>query len=288
MKAKMIAVAVAGMLVGCGSGGGSVEFQSQKGEPEVLVVDEYKGGVNGDSTVQQDNPEYLHQKGESLVQEALPEGGAEKGTSLVQQEKPTIDEGKLGTVYQKEDKPEFVGGVNGEGTIHDIQEFDDSNVGTVHNPPEADYGVNGEPEIHQKEHGIICSAEEFEEGGYNCGAAVLAMGIGFTEAHNEYHQNRVKYRIEAEGLVHSIETYYLRSTKHKPSYADVIKKLTEACTNTDGPADVYTEYTCKANAVVKYYIARGIPEEQREIESDGACADFGWCAHRFNQYVWGE
>lgn len=43
MKAKMIAVAVAGMLVGCGSGGGSVEFQSQKGEPEVLeVLPEFK------------------------------------------------------------------------------------------------------------------------------------------------------------------------------------------------------------------------------------------------------
>ena len=41
MKAKMIAVAVAGMLVGCGSGGGSVEFQSQKGEPEVRFQNAY-------------------------------------------------------------------------------------------------------------------------------------------------------------------------------------------------------------------------------------------------------
>ena len=287
MKAKILAVAVAGVLVGCGSGG-TVEFQSQKGVPEVLGIAEYQGGVNGESLVQSENPEYHYQKGDSLIQEALQEGGVDKGTPLVQQENPTMDEGGLGTVYQEDDKPEFIGGVNGEGVIHGIQEYDDTNVGAVHNPPEADYGVNGEPEIHQKEHGTICSAEEFEEGGYNCGSAVLAMWIGFTEAHNEYHQNRVKYRIEAEGLVHSIETYYLRTTKHKPSYVDIIKKLTEACTNTEGPADVYTEYTCKANAVVKYYIARGIPEDQREIESNGACADFGWCAHRFNLYVWGE
>ena len=53
MKSKMIAVAVAGMLVGCGSGGGSVEFQSQKGEPLVQYGDYYaEFHRNGPSLVQ--------------------------------------------------------------------------------------------------------------------------------------------------------------------------------------------------------------------------------------------
>lgn len=53
MKANMIAVAVAGMLVGCGSGGGSVEFQSQKGESLVQFEDYYaEFHRNGPSLVQ--------------------------------------------------------------------------------------------------------------------------------------------------------------------------------------------------------------------------------------------
>ena len=83
MKAKMIAVAVAGMLVGCGSGGGSVEFQSQKGEPEVLVVDEFQ------------------------YQEAL-----KPATNEV----PEADMSPYGLV--QEEKPEYTGSVNGESLVY--------------------------------------------------------------------------------------------------------------------------------------------------------------------------
>lgn len=70
MKAKMIAVAIAGMLVGCGSGG-SVEFQSQKGEPEVLVVDEFQ-----------------YQDALKPAINEVTEGGIDKGPSLVYEEEP--------------------------------------------------------------------------------------------------------------------------------------------------------------------------------------------------------
>lgn len=83
MKAKMIAVAVAGMLVGCGSGGGSVESQSQKGEPEVLVVDEFQ------------------------YQDAL---------KPAINEVPEADMSPYGLV--QEEKPEYNGPVNGESLVY--------------------------------------------------------------------------------------------------------------------------------------------------------------------------
>lgn len=90
MKAKILAVAVAGMLVGCGSGGGSVEFQSQKGEPEVLVVDEFQHHDALIPTVNEvpeaDLSPYA-QDGDVAVNEVT-EGGIDKGPSLVQEENP--------------------------------------------------------------------------------------------------------------------------------------------------------------------------------------------------------
>ena len=83
MKAKILAVAVAGMLVGCGSGGGSVEFQSQKGEPEVLVVDEFQhhdaliptvnevpeADMSRYGLVQEENPEFHQENGDPAFNE---------------------------------------------------------------------------------------------------------------------------------------------------------------------------------------------------------------------------
>lgn len=63
MKAKMIAVAVAGMLVGCGSGG---SFEYAKGEP--LVQEELPAyGVNGPSTIREDRIYAEERKGPSLI-----------------------------------------------------------------------------------------------------------------------------------------------------------------------------------------------------------------------------
>ena len=81
MKAKMIAVAVAGMLVGCGSGG---SFESAKGVP--LVQGELPAyGVNGPSTVYfQDVYAEETAKGESAIQEQRVYAEAEsKGESTV-------------------------------------------------------------------------------------------------------------------------------------------------------------------------------------------------------------
>lgn len=90
MKAKILAVAVAGMLVGCGSGGGLIEFQSQKGEPEVLVVDEFQHHDALIPTVNEvpeaDLSPYA-QDGDVAVNEVT-EGGIDKGPSLVQEENP--------------------------------------------------------------------------------------------------------------------------------------------------------------------------------------------------------
>lgn len=90
MKAKILAVAVAGMLVGCGSGGGLIEFQSQKGEPEVLVVDEFQHHDALIPTVNEvpeaDLSQYA-QDGDVAVNEVT-EGGIDKGPSLVQEENP--------------------------------------------------------------------------------------------------------------------------------------------------------------------------------------------------------
>ena len=90
MKAKMIAVAVAGMLVGCGSGGGSVEFQSQKGEPEVQeVLPEFKiESAKGEGLVQEQKPEFQYQDALKPAINEVTEGGESKGPSLVQEENP--------------------------------------------------------------------------------------------------------------------------------------------------------------------------------------------------------
>lgn len=90
MKGKMIAVAVAGMLVGCGSGGGSVEFQSQKGEPEVLeVLPEFKiETAKGDGLVREQKPEFQYQDALKPVVNEVAEGGESKGQPLVQGDNP--------------------------------------------------------------------------------------------------------------------------------------------------------------------------------------------------------
>lgn len=90
MKGKMIAVAVAGMLVGCGSGGGSVEFQSQKGEPEVLeVLPEFKiETAKGEGLVREQKPEFQYQDALKPVVNEVAEGGESKGQPLVQEDNP--------------------------------------------------------------------------------------------------------------------------------------------------------------------------------------------------------
>lgn len=90
MKAKMIAVAVAGMLVGCGSGGGSVELQSQKGEPEVLeVLPEFKiETAKGEGLVREQKPEFQYQDALKPVVNEVAEGGESKGQPLVQEDNP--------------------------------------------------------------------------------------------------------------------------------------------------------------------------------------------------------
>lgn len=88
MKAKILAVAVAGLLVGCGSGGGLIEFQSQKGEPEVLVVDEFQ---HHDALIPTVN------------------------------EVPEADMSRYGLV--QEEKPEFTGPVNGDPAFNEVEEL---------------------------------------------------------------------------------------------------------------------------------------------------------------------
>lgn len=84
MKAKILAVAVAGGLMGCGSGG---SFESAKGTP--LVQEELPSyGVNGPSTFQEDRIYAEEKKGESLIQWQRVYAEAEsKGPSLIQEQR---------------------------------------------------------------------------------------------------------------------------------------------------------------------------------------------------------
>lgn len=275
MKAKMIAVAVAGMLVGCGSGGGSVEFQSQKGEPEVLIVNEVVS-TNGESLVQEEKPEYLYQKGEPLTQEQLPEGGAEKGPSLVQQEQETYhvnyqsyngssvirNDGEIritqhGESFVQEENPE--GGVDkGTGAIESVEEL------------------------------AICQREGLQEQ-ENCEASLSFINTGMSEAKAEFDKDPHAFQIQATGFVGTAENSIKRDKQRAklenttPTYAEVIEFLVKAVAEDE---TMESRYIAAGQAIAAYYYVRGIPEGHTQTGNPGLCADKGLCGDVYLKYQW--
>lgn len=291
MKAKMIAVAVASMLVGCG--GGSVEFQSQKGEPEVLVVDEYKGGVNGDSTVQQDNPEYLYQKGESLVQEALPEGGAENGTPLVHRVEAykvgQRDEGVKAsqhgesTVYFQDVYAEATS--KGESTAYWQDAYGESQKGeSLVGYPDiyAESTDKGDPAFESIEELAICQREGLQDQ-ESCQAALAFINTGMSEAKGEFDKDPATFQIQANGAVATAEGGIKRATKRDATYPEVIEYLVNSVAEDETMA---SRYTAAGYAIATYYYVRGIPEGHTKTGNPGLCADKGFCGDEYLKYQW--
>ena len=263
MKAKILAVAVAGMLVGCGSGGGSVEFQSQKGEPEVLVVDEFQhhdaliptvnevpeadmsryglvheekpeftGPENGESLVQSDLSPYA-QDGDVAVNEVT-EGGIDKGPSLVQEE-----------------NPEF-------------------------------HQENGDPAFNEVEELAICQREGLRDQ-ETCQAALNLIETGISEAKGEFDKNPQAFQVQSKAIVGTAENGIKRSTKRDATYPEVIEFLVNSTLEED---TFENRYAAAGYAIATYYYVRGIPEGHTKTGNPGLCADKGYCGDQYLKYQW--
>ena len=319
MKAKMIAVAVAGMLVGCGSGGGSVEFQSQKGEPEVLEIAEYQGGVNLESAaVQDENHEFIGSvHGESLTQDALPEYKIEtaKGPSLVQQpspefhnqngqgavnEVPEADMSRYGLV--QEEKPEFNGAVHGTGLVgghgdllitqhgeslvryQDVYAESTSKGESVvrYQDAYAESTDKGDPAFESVEELAICQRDGLQEQ-ESCQAALSFINTGMSEAKGEFDKDPATFQIRAKGAVATAEGGIKREMKREPTYAEVIEYLVNSVAEDETMA---SRYTAAGYAIAAYYYVRGIPEGHTKTGNPGLCADKGFCGDEYLKYQW--
>ena len=266
MKSKMIAVAVAGMLVGCGSGGGSVEFQSQKGEPEVLVVDEfqyqdalkpainevpeadmspyglvqeekpeYNGPVNGESLVQADLTPYA-QHGEGTINEVT-EGGIDKGPSLV---------------YEEEPKPEF------------------------------QYQDALQPAFNEVEELAICEREGLQDQ-ETCQRALSLIETGISEVKGEFDKNPQAFQIQSKAIVGTAENTIKRQTKRDATYPEVIEFLVMSTLEEE---TFENRYAAAGYAIATYYYVRGIPEGHSNTGNPGLCADKGYCGNQYLKYQW--
>ena len=281
MKAKMIAVVVAGMLVGCGSGG-SVEFQSQKGDPEVLeVLPEFKiETVNGEGLVQEQKPEFQYQDALKPVVNEVSEA----------------DMSRYGLV---EEKPEFTGAVHGEGQV--------GGYGELHITQHGEGAVNevtegGEskgqslvqeetPEFHQEsgdpafesvEELAICQREGLQEQ-ETCQAALSFINTGMSEAKGEFDKDPATFQIQAKGAVATAEGGIKREMQREPTYAEVIEYLVNSVAEDETMA---SRYTAAGYAIATYYYVRGIPEGHTKTGNPGLCADKGFCGDEYLKYQW--
>lgn len=287
MKAKMIAVAVAGMLVGCGSGGGSVEFQSQKGEPEVLeVLPELKiETAKGEGLVQEEKPEFQYQDALKPVVNEVP---------------PEADMSLYGLV---EEKPEFTGAVHGggqvggygellitqhgEGAVNEVTEGGESKGQPLvqEENPEF-YQENGDPAFESIEELAICQREGLQDQ-ESCFAALSLINTGMSEAKGEFDENPAVFQVQSQGIVGTAENGIKRSTKRDATYPEVIEYLVGALLMSKEQEDTFeNRYAAAGYAIATYYYVRGIPEGHTKTGNPGLCADKGFCGDEYLKYQW--
>ena len=253
MKAKMIAVAVAGMMVGCGSGGGSVEFQSQKGEPEVLeVLPEFKiESANGEGLVQEQKPEFQYQDALKPAVHDVP---------------PEADMTRYGLV---DEKPEFTGAVHGEGLVNENETY----LITQH----------GEGAFNEVEELAICQREGLQDQG-NCEAALSLINTGMSEAKGEFDKDPSIFQNYSNGVVLTAENTIKRAKKgQEATYPEVIEYLVNSTLEED---TFENRYTAAGYAIATYYYVRGIPEGHTKTGNPGLCADKGYCGDEYLKYQW--
>lgn len=282
MKAKMIAVAVAGMLVGCGSGGGSVEFQSQKGDPEVLeVLPEFKIETA---------------KGEGLVQEQKPEFQYQDALKPVVNEVSEADMSRYGLV---EEKPEFTGAVHGggqvggygelritqhgEGAVNEVTEGGESKGQSLVQEENPEFHQeNGDPAFESVEELAICQREGLQEQ-ETCQAALSFINTGMSEANGEFDKDPATFQIQAKGAVATAEGGIKRATKRDATYPEVIEYLVNSVAEDE---TIASRYTAAGYAIATYYYVRGIPEGHTKTGNPGLCADKGFCGDEYLKYQW--
>lgn len=281
MKAKMIAVVVAGMLVGCGSGG-SVEFQSQKGEPEVLeVLPEFKIETA---------------KGEGLVQEPKPEFQYQDALKPVVNEVSEADMSRYGLV---EEKPEFTGAAHGEGqvggygelritqhgegAVNEVTEGGESKGQSLVQEENPEFHQeNGDPAFESVEELTICQREGLQEQ-ETCQAALAFINTGMSEAKGEFDKDPATFQIQAKGAVATAEGGIKREMKREPTYPEVIEYLVNSVAEDETMA---SRYTAAGYAIATYYYVRGIPEGHAKTGNPGLCADKGFCGDEYLKYQW--
>lgn len=286
MKAKMIAVAVAGILVGCGSGGGSVEFQSQKGDPEVLeVLPEFKIETA---------------KGEGLVQEQKPEFQYQDALKPVVNEVSEADMSRYGLV---EEKPEFTGAVHGGDLVYGREEYviSQHGEGAVNEVPEGGeskgqplvqeenpefHQENGDPAFESVEELAICQREGLQEQ-ETCQAALSLINTGMSEAKGEFDKNHAVFQVQSKGIVGTAENGIKRSAKRAATYPEVIEFLVGALLMSKEQEDTFeNRYAAAGYAIATYYYVRGIPEGHTKTGNPGLCADKGFCGDEYLKYQW--
>lgn len=267
MKAKMIAVAVAGMLVGCGSGGGSVEFQSQKGEPEVLeVLPEFKiETAKGEGLVQEQKPEFNHY-------------AALKPSTL---ESPEVDMSRYGLV--QDEKPEFIGPVHGEGLVHEVSPYAQNGPSLIQEQyAYAEHTDKGEPAFNEVEELAICEREGLQDQ-ETCQRVLSLIETGISEAKGEFDKNPQAFQIQSKAIVGTAENTIKRQTKRDATYPEVIEFLVMSTLEEE---TFENRYAAAGYAIATYYYVRGIPEGHSNTGNPGLCADKGYCGNQYLKYQW--
>lgn len=286
MKGKMITVALAGMLVGCGSGGGSVEFQSQKGEPEVLeVLPEFKIETA---------------KGEGLVREQKPEFQDQDALKPSVNDVPEADMSRYGLV---EEKPEFTGAVHGGNLVYGREEYviSQHGEGAVNEVPEGGeskgqplvqeenpefHQENGDPAFESVEELTICQREGLQDQ-ETCQAALSLINTGMSEAKGEFDKNPAVFQVQSQGIVGTAENGIKRSTKRDATYPEVIEYLVTALLMSKEQEDTFeNRYAAAGYAIATYYYVRGIPKGHTKTGNPGLCADKGFCGDEYLKYQW--
>lgn len=293
MKAKMIAVAVAGMLVGCGGGG---SFESAKGDP--LVQEELPSyGVNGPALIQQEQQPY-HEKGPSLVQEEkrpLGVNGPEliqeqrvyaeaeaKGPSLVNIDQPYHENGPA--LIQEEKRPLGVNGrplIQGQ-TVYAEQESKGPSTAYFQDA----YTESTEKEVpafNEVEELAICQREGLQDQ-ESCQSALSLINSGMSEAKGEFDKNPAVFQNYSNGVVLTAENTIKRAKNgQEVTYPEVIEYLVNSTLEED---TFENRYTAAGYAIATYYYVRGIPEGHTKTGNPGLCADKGFCGDEYLKYQW--
>ena len=303
---SLLAAAIASLLTACGSGG-SVEFQSQKGDPEILVVDEYKiETAKGPSLVQEENRP-LGVNGPALIQgEKRPLGV--NGPGLVNVHPyavngPSTFRGEL--VYaEAESKGEplvqwqeaYGESQKGESLVNSVPEYHfQKGDSVVHNIQDFVY-ENGNPAFNEVEELAICQREGLRDQD-SCESVLVSINSGMTEAHYIAMENPEAFKRDALGRVRTAEGYFRRALKREGEYAEVIQYIVDACMRSyvaedgspielDAVSARNARYLCAGQAMAAYYYVNGVPSDHKDVGNPGLCADRGLCGDIFLKYQW--